>query len=59
MQEHGFNPWVRKIPWRRKWQRAPVFLPGKTHGGAWQTIVYGVIKGGQSLATKQLPSHST
>jgi len=19
MQETGFNPWVRKIPWRRKW----------------------------------------
>ena len=25
----GFNPWVRKIPWRRKWQPTPVFLPGK------------------------------
>ena len=24
-----FNPWVRKIPWRRKWQPTPVFLPGK------------------------------
>ena len=23
-----FNPWVRKIPWRRKWQPTPVFLPG-------------------------------
>ena len=28
----GFDPWVRKIPWRRKWQPAPVFLPGKPHG---------------------------
>ena len=27
-----FNPWVRKIPWRRKWQPTPVFLPGKSHG---------------------------
>ena len=27
-----FNPWVRKIPWRRKWQPAPVFLSGKSHG---------------------------
>ena len=26
-----FNPWVRNIPWRRKWQPAPVFLPGKSH----------------------------
>ena len=27
-----FNPWVGKIPWRRKWQPTPVFLPGKSHG---------------------------
>ena len=28
-----FDPWVRKIPWSRKWQHAPapVFLPGKFH----------------------------
>ena len=24
-----FDPWVGKIPWRRKWQPSPVFLPGK------------------------------
>ena len=28
----GFDPRVRKIPWRRKWQPTPVFLPGETHG---------------------------
>ena len=28
----GFDPWVRKIPWRRKWQPTPVFLPGKSCG---------------------------
>ena len=28
----GFNPWVREIPWRRKWQPTPVFLPGECHG---------------------------
>ena len=28
----GFDPWVGKTPWRRKWQPAPVFLPGKSHG---------------------------
>ena len=28
----SFNHWVGKIPWRRKWQPAPVFLPGKSHG---------------------------
>ena len=27
-----FNPWVGKIPWRRKWQPTPAFLPGKSHG---------------------------
>ena len=31
-RRHGFNPWVRKIPWRRKWQSTPLFLPGKFHG---------------------------
>ena len=28
----GFNPGVRKIPWRRKWQPTLLFLPGKSHG---------------------------
>ena len=28
----GFDPWVGKILWRRKWQPIPVFLPGKSHG---------------------------
>ena len=27
-----FNPWVVKIPWRRKWQPTPVFWPGESHG---------------------------
>ena len=26
------SPWVRKIPWKRKWQPSPVFLPGKSYG---------------------------
>ena len=32
MGRPGFNPWVGKISWRRKWQPTPVFLPGKSHG---------------------------
>ena len=28
----GFDPWVGKIPWRRKWQPTPVLWPGKSHG---------------------------
>ena len=40
-----FHPWARKIPWRRKWQPTPVFLPGESHGrGAWWAIVHGVAK---------------
>ena len=32
-----FNPWVRKIPWRRKWQPTPELFPGKSNGqSAWQ-----------------------
>ena len=27
----GFDPWVRKIPWRRTWQPTPVSLPGESH----------------------------
>ena len=27
-----FDPWIRKIPWSRKWQPTLVFLPGKLHG---------------------------
>ena len=28
----GLDPWVGKIPWRRRWQLTPKFLPGKSHG---------------------------
>ena len=27
-----FDPWVRKIPWRKAWQPTPIFLSGKSHG---------------------------
>ena len=51
----GFNPWVRKIPWRRKWQPTPVLLPAKPHG---QRSLEGYSPGGHKrvghdLATKQ------
>ena len=36
-QETWFNPWVGKIPWKRKWQPTPVLLPGKFHG--WRSLV--------------------
>ena len=27
-----FDPWVKQIPWRKKWQPTPVFLPEKSLG---------------------------
>ena len=30
--KRGFDPWVRKISWRRAWQPTPVFLPGESSG---------------------------
>ena len=31
-RRRSFDPWVWKIPWRRIWQPAAVFFPGKSHG---------------------------
>ena len=31
-RRRGFDPWVRKIPWSRKWHPTSVLLPGKSHG---------------------------
>ena len=42
----GFDPWVGKIPWKRKWQPTPVLLPGKSHGrrSLVQATIHGVAK---------------
>ena len=32
IRDVGFDPWVRKILWRRSWQPALVFLPGESGG---------------------------
>ena len=29
-KRYRFDPWVRKIPWRRAWQHTPVFSPGES-----------------------------
>ena len=45
-----------KIPWRRKWQPTPVFLPGKSKDrGAWRAIVDEVARVGHDLGTKPPP----
>ena len=54
-KRHRFNPWVGKIPWRRKWQATPVFLPGKSHRQ--RSLAgyspWGHKRVGHDLATKQ------
>ena len=53
----GFHPWGRKIPWRRKWQPGPVFLPGEYHG---QRSLAGYSPGGRKEldATEWLSTHN-
>ena len=55
-KRHGFDPWVRKIPWHRKWQPALVFLPGKSPG---QRNLMGYSPGGrkESDTTERLSTH--
>ena len=44
-KRHRFDPWVRKIPWRRAWQPTPMFLPGESHGQrSLVATVHGVTK---------------
>ena len=37
----GFNPWIGKIPWSRKWQPTSVFLLGKFYGEMWERYLLG------------------
>ena len=50
-----FDPLVVKIPWRRKWQPSPVFLPGKSHGQRSLAVYspWGHKRVKQDLTTKQ------
>ena len=52
----GFNSWVRKIPWKWKWQPTPVFLPGISYG---KRSLAGCSLWGcqESDTTEQLQSH--
>ena len=56
-RRHGFSPWVEKIPWRRKGQLTPVFLPGESHG---QRNLAGYSPWGrkESDTTKQMNTHA-
>ena len=52
----GFNPWVRKILWRREWQSTPVFLPGESHGQR-GLVGYSPCGHKESDTTEQLTLH--
>ena len=52
-----FDPWVRKIPWRRKWQPTPVLLAGKSHG--WMSLAGTVHEAAESDTTERLHFHFT
>jgi len=52
-----FSPWIRKMPWRRKWQPTPVFFPGEFH---WlqSAMVHGVTKSRTRLGDYVFPHPS-
>ena len=53
-RRRGFDPWVRKILWRMKWQPTPVSLPGETlDRGAWCYRPWGRKRVGHDSATKR------
>ena len=52
-KRHKFDPWVGKIPWGRKWQLTPIFLPGKSHGRRSRLQSVGSQRNGHNWATEQ------
>ena len=52
----GFSPWVGKIPWSRKWQPTPVFLPEKFHGQR-SLVGYNPCGRKESLDTTEATKH--
>ena len=57
-QETWFYLWIKKIPWRRKWQPTLVFLPEQSHGQ--RSLVGYIVHGGhkESDSTKHSHMHS-
>ena len=55
----GFDPYVRKILWRRVWQHTLVLLPGESHGqsASWAKV-YGVAKSGTRLKWPSTHAHT-
>ena len=55
-----FDPWVKKVTWRRAWQPTPVFLPGESHGQ--RSLVgsgHGVAKSQMQLSNEYIFIYNT
>ena len=56
-KRRSFDPWVKKIPWRRKWQPTPVLLPGESMDrGGWRATVHGVSQSWTRLKRLSMPA---
>ena len=55
LRRRGFDPWVRKIPWRRQRQPTLAFLPGKSHG---QKSLAGCSPWGRKALDTTEPTHT-
>ena len=51
-----FDPWVRKIPWRRVWQPTLIFLPGESHEQG--NLVGYSPQGGKELEMTEAPEYA-
>ena len=51
-----FDPWVKKIPWRKAWHPTPLFLPGESHRQRRSAAVHGVAQ--SRTRSKQLSTHA-
>ena len=51
-----FDPWVKKIPWRRAWQSTPAFLPGESQGQ--RSLACYSSWGCKELDTNEAPEHA-
>ena len=56
-KRHGFDPWVRKIPWRKAWQPIPVIFPGESHGQR-SLAGFGPWDHKESDPTEWVPTHT-
>ena len=54
-KRHGFDPWGRKIPWRKAWQPIPVLLPRESQGQ--QNLTGYSPQGPEELATTEATEH--